>query len=87
MVHASQYKLYEHRLERSEFALMIHGDSPTSRRLYDAFAYGTVPIIVSNRLWHVGMPFPGKVINHLQICKYRCKLCCLAVAAERELPS
>jgi len=60
VLHASRLRLYAHRLARSDFALMVRGDSPSSRRLYDALAYGAVPIIISDRLWHVAMPFPGK---------------------------
>ena len=59
-----EYKIYERRLACSEFALMIHGDSPSSGRLYDTLAYGTIPIIISDRLWHSGLPFPGKVCVH-----------------------
>ncbi|KAK9834898.1 hypothetical protein WJX81_007246 [Elliptochloris bilobata] len=61
LLNAANYNLYEHRLERSQFSLMIKGDSPSSQRLYDSLAYGTIPVIISNRLWHTGMPFPGKV--------------------------
>jgi len=58
--------LYEQRLQRSEFALMIlSGDAPNSRRIFDAFAYGAVPIVISDRPWHVAMPFAGKVSSHL----------------------
>ncbi|KAK9834813.1 hypothetical protein WJX81_000717 [Elliptochloris bilobata] len=54
-------RLYEHRLQRSEFSLVIRGDTPSSARLYDALAYGVIPIIVSNDLWAIGLPFPGRV--------------------------
>ena len=59
-----EYGIYERRLARSEFALMIHGDSPSSGRLYDTMAYGAIPIVISDSLWHVGLPFPGKVCVH-----------------------
>ena len=60
VLHASRLALYARRLARSDFALMVRGDSPSSRRLYDALAFGAVPVIISDRLWHVALPFPGK---------------------------
>lgn len=63
---ATRSSLYSHRLQQSEeFCLMISGDTPSSRRLFDAFAHGAVPIIISNRLWHVAMPFPVQVSRTL----------------------
>lgn len=36
-------RLYEHRLQWSEFSLIVRGDTPSSARLYDALAYGVSP--------------------------------------------
>ncbi len=36
----SMKRLYEHRLQWSEFSLIVRGDTPSSARLYDALAYG-----------------------------------------------
>ena len=43
--------------ERSKFSLMLHGDTASSRRLYEAFMYDQVPVILSNELMQYGLPF------------------------------
>ena len=42
----STAKLYEHRLQWSEFSLIVRGDTPSSARLYDALAYGARALLV-----------------------------------------
>lgn len=44
-------------LLRSRFALCLRGDIPTSPRPYDAMRYGAIPLIVSDHIWRVGLPF------------------------------
>ena len=44
-------------MARARFALCPRGDTPTSTRPYDAIAYGAIPIIVSDHVWRMGMPF------------------------------
>lgn len=45
---------YARRMLGSKYCLMVHGDSPTSRRLYDALAAGCVPIIIDDPLLATG---------------------------------
>ena len=44
-------------MRRSRFNLVLRGDSPSSRRLYDGIAVGTLNVLVSDQLWSVGLPF------------------------------
>ena len=44
-------------LQRSRFALCLRGDIPTSPRPYDAIRYGAIPVLVSDYVWRVGIPF------------------------------
>ena len=48
---------FRDRMARSRFNLVLRGDSPSSRRLYDGLAVGTLPVLVSDELWSVGLPF------------------------------
>lgn len=41
----------------SKFSLIMHGDSPSTSRLYDAIASGSIPIIISRFLERDGLPF------------------------------
>ncbi|KAK9834835.1 hypothetical protein WJX81_002504 [Elliptochloris bilobata] len=52
--------LYQHRLERSEFSLMLPGDPPTSSRLHDTLAAGAIPIMVAGN-GSTDLPFPDIV--------------------------
>lgn len=45
---------YAHNMLTSKYCLMVHGDTPTSRRLYDALAAGCVPIIIDDPLLTTG---------------------------------
>lgn len=45
----------------SKYTLMIHGDSPSSSRLYDAFQFGSVPIIISQGFRVHATPYPDDV--------------------------
>ena len=44
-------------LRRSRYALCMRGDIPTSPRPYDAMRYGAIPILLSDSLPRVGLPF------------------------------
>ena len=44
-------------MARARFNLMLRGDSPSSRRLYDGIAAGALSVLVSDQLWAVGLPF------------------------------
>ena len=44
-------------MRRSKFNLVLRGDSPSSRRLYDGIAVGALSVLVSDQLWSVGLPF------------------------------
>jgi hypothetical protein len=44
-------------LLRTRFALCLRGDIPSSPRPYDALRYGAIPIVVSDHVWRMGMPF------------------------------
>lgn len=46
----STERLYEHRLQWSEFSLIIRGDTPSSARLYDALAYGVRASVFAHTL-------------------------------------
>ena len=48
---------FRERMAAARFNLVIRGDSPSSRRLYDGLAVGTLPVLVSDELWSVGLPF------------------------------
>jgi len=48
---------FRERMARARFNLVLRGDSPSSRRLYDGLAVGTLPVLVSDELWSVGLPF------------------------------
>ena len=41
----------------SRFGIFTRGDTPSSQRLYDLLAAGTIPIIISDSLGRVGLPF------------------------------
>ena len=45
-------------MRRSRYNLVLRGDSPSSRRLYDGVAVGAMTVVVSDHLWTVGLPFP-----------------------------
>jgi hypothetical protein len=47
--------------QHANFSGMIRGDTPTSGRLYDMFATGTIPLLLSDNIWGTGLPFPEKV--------------------------
>ena len=44
-------------MRRSRFNLVLRGDSPSSRRLYDGIAVGAISVLVSDQTWTVGLPF------------------------------
>ena len=44
-------------MARAKYNLVLRGDSPSSRRLYDGIAAGAVSVLVSDELWSVGLPF------------------------------
>ena len=44
-------------LSRARFSLCLRGDIPSSPRPYDSFRYGAIPIIISDHVWRMGMPF------------------------------
>jgi len=44
-------------LLRTRYALALRGDIPSSPRPYDALRFGAIPLIVSDHVWRVGMPF------------------------------
>ena len=44
-------------MRRSKFNLVLRGDSPSSRRLYDGIAVGALTVLVSDEAWSVGLPF------------------------------
>ena len=48
---------FRDRMARARFNLVLPGDSPSSRRLYDGFAAGALPVLVSDQIWSVGLPF------------------------------
>ena len=48
-------------MKQSKFAFILPGDTASSSRLYDAISSGTVPIILSNHLLEVGLPFIDRV--------------------------
>jgi len=45
----------------SKYNLMIHGDTPSSSRLYDAIHFGSIPIIISASFRERAMPFPDEL--------------------------
>jgi len=45
----------------SKFALMIHGDSASSARLYEAISHGQIPIIISTGIFENALPFIRQV--------------------------
>ena len=55
---AQNYKNY---LINSKFTLIIHGDTPTTSRLYDAISNMQIPIILSPSIYYTGLPFLEKV--------------------------
>lgn len=40
---------------------MIHGDTPSTSRLYDAIRSGSLPIFISNDIIEQGLPFVDKI--------------------------
>ena len=49
----------------SKFTLVIHGDTPSTSRLYDAISSGSIPIVISSDIYFQGLPFLTKVPYHL----------------------
>jgi len=41
----------------SQFSLVLRGDSPTTQKFYDSVQYGAIPVIVSDLIFQVGLPF------------------------------
>ena len=52
---------YRKYLVQSKFALIIHGDTPTTSRLYDAIANMQIPVFLSPTIYVEGLPFLDKV--------------------------
>ena len=52
---------YTNLMMDTKFALVIHGDTPSTSRLYDAISSGALPIIISANLYEQGLPFLKKV--------------------------
>lgn len=46
---------------RSKFLLIIHGDTSTTSRLYDAIFNGVIPVIISPTLYQDGLPFQSRI--------------------------
>ena len=44
-------------LRRARFSLCLRGDVPSSPRPYEAIRFGAIPVIVSDHLWRIGIPF------------------------------
>ncbi|KAL1505054.1 hypothetical protein AB1Y20_008814 [Prymnesium parvum] len=44
-------------MRRARFSLVLRGDSPSSRRLYDGLAAGALTVLVSDAAWLVALPF------------------------------
>ena len=44
-------------MARARFNLVLRGDSPSSRRVFDGIAVGALSVVVSDHLWTVGLPF------------------------------
>jgi hypothetical protein len=44
-------------MARARFNLVLRGDSPSTRRLYDGIAAGALTVFVSDQTWAVGLPF------------------------------
>lgn len=61
---ANQQKNYTNFLINSKFSLIIHGDTPSTSRLYDSISSGCLPIVISSELYEQGLPFTSKV-NYL----------------------
>ena len=69
-------------MARSKFNLVLRGDSPSSRRLYDGLAAGSLAVLISDQLWAVGLAFPCLVpwrkVGHAQVargCARRLRAC------------
>ena len=56
-----KHPLYSSWMANSKFALILPGDTASSSRLYDAIRQGTIPIIIGNHQFEVGLPFLWKV--------------------------
>uniref|UniRef100_A0A7S4BPF1 Exostosin GT47 domain-containing protein n=1 Tax=Chrysotila carterae TaxID=13221 RepID=A0A7S4BPF1_CHRCT len=54
-------------LSRARFLLCPRGDTPSSNRLVEAFAFGAIPVLLSDRIYQVGLPFqcfvPWKLLS------------------------
>ena len=57
-VSATKQATYLNLMRHAQFSLVILGDTPSTSRMYDAISAGTVPVIVSDEIWAVGLPFP-----------------------------
>jgi hypothetical protein len=53
--------LYDSWMANSKFSLILPGDTASSSRLYDAIRQGSIPIIIGNHQFEVGLPFLWKV--------------------------
>jgi hypothetical protein len=51
-------------LAYSRFCLMIRGDTLTSNRLFDCLRYGLIPVIISDNILAMGLPFTSRVPWH-----------------------
>ena len=52
---------YQEFMLNTKFQLIIHGDTASTSRLYDALTNGQIPIIISPGLYSVGLPFSDKI--------------------------
>jgi hypothetical protein len=55
---------YFYQLAHSQFCLMIRGDTLTSNRLFDCLHYGVLPVILSDGIEQLGLPFVDLVPWH-----------------------
>ena len=55
------FQNYRQLMINSKFALVIHGDTCSTSRLYDAIAAGAIPVILSDELYAQGLPFLRQV--------------------------
>lgn len=54
-------------LPHARFSICARGDIPSSPRLYESIRYGAIPVLVSDAMWRVGLPFQCFVPYELMI--------------------
>ena len=84
---ASSVSWYAERMLSARYCLVPAGDTPSSRRLFDALAAGCIPVYVGDvpKLAVAGVPF-SSIIDWSRLAQYTGSMSCLLAAGKAAAP-